>query len=94
VDGKQVRAFTNVSSRKIIRLLLKAETNDSGTSLYVPVRLRTTASRVQNMREVASSQDDRQLGLGFLFLVGFDGNALLERLEFMERIVTGDLDTN
>jgi hypothetical protein len=46
------------------------------------------------MREVASSQDDRQLGLGFLFLVGFDGNALLERLEFMERIVTGDLDTN
>jgi glycosyltransferase involved in cell wall biosynthesis len=94
IDGKQVRAFANVSVRKIIRLFLKGDTSDAGSSLYMPVRLRTTVNRVQSMREVASSQDDRQLGLGFLFIVGFDGNALLERLEFMERIVTGDLDTN
>ncbi len=46
------------------------------------------------MQDVQSSQDNRQLGLGFLYMIGFDGNALLERLEFLERIVTGDLDRN
>ena len=94
VDGKQVRAFADLSVRKIIRLFLKGDVSDAGSSLYMPVRLRTTSSRVQNMRDVESSRDDRQLGLGFLFMVGFDGNAIMERLEFMERIVTGDLDSN
>jgi len=46
------------------------------------------------MREVTSSKDDRSLGVGFLFMIGFDGNAVLDRLEFLERVITGDLDSD
>jgi len=94
VNGKQVRAFGNIAARKIVRLFLREDGGESAASQYVPFRLRTSVNRVQNMQEVTTSPDDRSLGLGFLFMIGFDGNAVLDRLEFLERIITGDLDSD
>jgi hypothetical protein len=94
VNGMQVRTFGNISARKIIRVFLQEDAAEPGTAPYVPVRLRTSVNRVQNMREIANTADERHLGLGFLFMIGFDGSAVLDRLEFLERFITGDLDSD
>ena len=91
VNGKHGRAFSNLSSHKVIRLAIDSSIDDGTGGAYFPVRVRTTVSRMQDMGAVKESSDNRQLGLGFTFLTCFSRTAVIERMEFLEKLVTGEL---
>jgi hypothetical protein len=91
VNGKHVRAFSNISTHKVVRLAIDGTADDAATTAFFPVRIRTTVSRVQDMSAVKDSPDNRQLGLGFNFLICFSKSAVIERMEFLEKLVTGEL---
>ncbi|HEX4080749.1 MAG TPA: glycosyltransferase family 1 protein [Rhizomicrobium sp.] len=91
INGKHVRAFSNISSQKVVRLAIDTTSDEGGRGAFFPVRIRTTASRLQDMSAVNASSDSRLLGLGFTFLVCFGSTAVVERMEFLEKLVTGEI---
>ena len=91
VNGKHVRALSNMTSHRVVRLSIDGSAGEAATSAFIPVRIRTTVSRVQDMNAVKESCDNRHLGLGFTFLTCFGSTAVVERMEFLEKLVTGEL---
>ena len=91
VNGKQLRGFANFGERKIVRLVLDDAASAAGPGQYFPVRIRVTVSRTQDMSELDSSTDKRKLGAAFLFVTCFDSNSLMERVEFLEKLLTDDV---
>jgi glycosyltransferase involved in cell wall biosynthesis len=90
LNGKQAVSFPHFTGKKIVRLSLE-DVNSASDLQFTPVRLRISSSRVQNMREIANSQDSRMLGVGYLFVIAFDRTSIFERLEFMEKVVTNEI---
>lgn len=90
VNGRQVATLSQFVGKKIVRISLEDIAAPEAPE-FVPVRLRVVASKVQNMREIAKSEDVRLLGAGYLFLIAFDRTSLFERLEFMEKVITNEI---
>jgi len=92
VNGKQVQGFAQMVGKKVVRLLLdEVSAGETAGLPFFPVRIRCTVSRVQNMRDVEKSMDTRSLGAGFLFMVCFDRNSILDRIEFLEKMLTDEI---
>jgi hypothetical protein len=91
LNGKQSQTFSNVTGRKIVRVALDEAIRVESGGHYTPIRVRISVNRLQNMGGVEGSFDQRQLGAGFLFVVGFDRSALVERVEFLEALITHEI---
>jgi hypothetical protein len=91
VNGKQVLSLGQFSTRRIVRIQLQDETSPPDEYRVVSVRLRISASRVQNMKQIENSRDTRILGIGYFFLVGIDRSSVFERLDFLERMLTNEM---
>lgn len=94
VNGKHVKAYSNLTGYRVVRLVVDGSTGDSVGGVYFPVRIRTTVNRLQDMAASKGSADSRQLGLGFMFLTCFGKSAIAERIEFLEKLVIGELSGN
>ena len=91
VNGKPVRGSSRITGKKVLRLVLDETVRTAGTGQYFPVRIRLTVNRTQNMRELPNTTDIRNLGAGYLFVACFDSNSIVERIEFLEKLLTDDL---
>ncbi|MBV9063618.1 MAG: glycosyltransferase family 4 protein, partial [Alphaproteobacteria bacterium] len=91
VNGKQIKTVGEFTGRKVVRISLEEERQHAGGGTFLPVRIRVTASRIQNMREIEGSNDERMLGVAYLFIVGFDQTSMAERLEFLEQVVADEI---
>ena len=91
VNGKQLRGFADFGERKIVRLVLDEAASAPGSGQYFPVRIRVTVSRTQDMSELENSTDVRKLGAAFLFVTCFDSSSIMERMEFLEKLLTDDI---
>jgi hypothetical protein len=43
------------------------------------------------MKQIENSKDTRILGVGYFFLVGIDRSSVFERLDFLERMLTNEM---
>jgi glycosyltransferase involved in cell wall biosynthesis len=93
VNGKEVVSLNRFTGRRIVKVPLDMEglAAREESDEYINVRLRIAASRLQDMSLVESGKDKRMLGMGYTFLIAFDRSSILERLEFLERVVTNDI---
>lgn len=91
VNGKQVLSLGQFTTRRIVRIQLQEEILHKDEKGLVPIRLRISASRVQNMKQIENSKDTRILGIGYFFLVGIDRSSIFERLDFLERMLTNEM---
>lgn len=91
VNGKQILSTGQITTRRILRIQLPDDGSQKDEQGLIPIKLRISGSRVQNMKQIENSRDSRILGIGYFFLVGIDRSSILERLDFLERMLTNEM---
>ena len=90
LNGQLALSVNRFVGKKVVRISLDSVTPDSADAPgFTPVALRLISDRVQSMRDIHGSGDERTLGLGYVYLVGFERTSVFERLEFLEKVITG-----